>query len=212
MLRLSRPVGLILVIAACVAITKLIVENVLGLNTEALVAGWIANPGIGAAALVFVLLAADIFLPVPSSLVMVLSGSLLGLVWGSVAAMSGSIVGQWLGYELARRYGSRVAARFVSTDERERLGAIMARHGSAAVIVTRALPILLETMSVVAGLSGMRRSTFLLSAIAGTAPIVVVYAYAGAVARDTGNLIPAVIMLVALAAGAWLVTTRRSAR
>jgi uncharacterized membrane protein YdjX (TVP38/TMEM64 family) len=79
-------------------------------------------------------------------------------------------------------------------------------------VITRALPVVLETVSVVAGLAGMRRATFLLAALVGTAPIVVVYAYAGAFARDTGNLVPAVIILLAVAATGWMVTRRTTAR
>ena len=65
--------------------------------------------------------------------------------------------------------------------------------------MTRALPVVMETMSVVAGLSTMSRRTFLVASLIGTGPIVVVYAWAGAVSRQTGNALPAAIMLVAVA-------------
>ena len=77
-------------------------------------------------------------------------------------------------------------------------------HGAAAVAVTRALPVVMETMSVVAGLSTMRRGTFLLASAIGTAPIVVVYAYAGAMSRETGSLVPAIVILIAVAAAGWV--------
>ena len=77
-------------------------------------------------------------------------------------------------------------------------------HGAAAIVVTRALPVVMETMSIVAGLSTMRRSTFLIASAIGTAPIVVVYAYAGAKSRETGSLVPAIVMLIAVAAGGWI--------
>jgi uncharacterized membrane protein YdjX (TVP38/TMEM64 family) len=85
-----------------------------------------------------------------------------------------------------------------------RLNAVLARHGAAAVVVTRALPVVMETMSLVAGASAMRRQTFLWASVLGTAPIVLIYAYAGATARDTGNLVPAMVILVAVAAAAWV--------
>lgn len=209
---MSRAAGLILAIAAGVVATKLILEDLLGLNLAGLVDQWAADPGLGTAALVFGLLTVDIILPVPSSLVMVASGSLLGVMWGSVVALAGSLCGQWLGYELARRYGQAAAERLVGPGELDRMGTLMARHGAVAVVVTRALPIVLETVSVVAGLAAMRRSTFLLAALAGTAPIVIVYAWAGAVARDTGTLIPAVVIVIGVAATGWMVTRRWTAR
>ena len=62
----------------------------------------------------------------------------------------------------------------------------------------------METMSVVAGLSGMTRATFLTASLLGTAPIAVVYAYAGAVSRETGSIVPAVVMLIAVAGAAYV--------
>ena len=108
----------------------------------------------------------------------------------------------WL--QLWLNYYRGVSGRIVGEAEIRRLERVFARHGAAAVVITRALPVVMETMSVVAGLSAMRRSTFLLASVAGTAPIVVVYAYAGAVSREMGSLIPAVVMLIAVAGGAFI--------
>lgn len=210
--RLSRAAGLILAIAAGVILSKLVLENLLGIDLAGLVTRGAADPGVGTIAVVFTLLAVDILLPVPSSIVMILSGSLLGVLWGSVVSLAGSLGGQWVGYELARRYGRPAATRLVGDQDLRHMSDLMARHGAVAVVVTRALPVVLETVSVVAGLAGMRRATFLMAALVGTAPIVVAYAYAGAFARDTGNLVPAVIILVAVAATGWMVTRRTSAR
>jgi len=210
--RFSRSAGLILAIAAGVILSKLVIDNLLGIDLAHLIARWADAPGLGTVAVVFGLLAVDILLPVPSSLVMILSGSLLGVFWGSVVSLAGSLGGQWVGYELAKRYGRAAAARLVGDQDLRLMSDLMARYGAAAVVVTRALPVVLETISVVAGLAGMRRSTFLLAALAGTAPIVVVFAYAGAVARDTGNLIPAIVILVAVAATGWIVTRRTTGR
>jgi 3-dehydroquinate synthase len=210
--RLPRSVGLILAIAAGVMLTKLVLENLLGLNLATLLTHSAADHRLGAGGIVFTLLMVDILLPVPSSLVMVLSGSLLGVGWGSLVSLTGSLGGQWLGYELARRFGPRAADRLIGHADRNRLEQLMDRHGAAAVVVTRALPVVLETVSVVAGLAGMRRSTFLIAATVGTAPIVVAYAYAGAVARDTGNLVPAVVILLAIGAAGWMFSRRSADR
>jgi uncharacterized membrane protein YdjX (TVP38/TMEM64 family) len=53
-------------------------------------------------------------------------------------------------------------------------------------------------------MSRMSRTSFLVSSLLGTIPIVVVYAYAGAVSRETGSLIPAVIILIAVAGAGWV--------
>ena len=114
---------------------------------------------------------------------MVFSGAAFGVVAGSALALVGSIAGEWLGFELVRRHGRGLASRLVGDDEIDNLTGFFARHGTTAVIMTRPLPVVMETISIIAGLSGMSRLRFLAASLAGTAPIVVVYAYAGAVSR-----------------------------
>ena len=202
---MSRTIALIALVAGIVISSKLLVENFLGINLEPWARAWVADAGPAGAATIVALLAADVFLPIPSSLIMVLSGAAFGVWWGALLAFAGSIGGEWLGFELARRYGTGLSSRFVG-DEQEvrRLNAILSTHGAAAVAVTRALPVVMETMSVVAGVSTMRRRTFLVASAIGTAPIVIVYAYAGAMSRETGSLVPAIVILVGVAAAGWV--------
>jgi uncharacterized membrane protein YdjX (TVP38/TMEM64 family) len=194
----------ITVLVAFFAGSKLLLEDMLGLDLASAAAQWIDTAGAGSAAIIVGLLFIDIFLPVPSSVVMVLSGLAFGPFWGSLLSLAGSIGGEWVGFELARRYGQRFSNRVADDDELRRLADLFARRGAAAVVVTRALPVAMETLSVVAGLSGMRRATFLIASFIGTAPVVVLYAYAGAKSREMGSLLPAVIMLVAVAGAGWL--------
>jgi uncharacterized membrane protein YdjX (TVP38/TMEM64 family) len=206
---MRRTFTLIAAVAAAIIFSKVLIENVLGLDLQPAIESWMAHAGAGSAVAVIALLAADIFLPIPSSVVMVLSGAAFGVVWGALFSLAGSIGGEWLGFELARRYGRRGSSGLASDDEVERLSRVFARHGAAAVAITRALPVVMETMSVVAGLSAMRRRTFLVASFLGTAPIVFVYAYAGAASRQTGSLVPAVVMLIAVAGLGWIVYRAR---
>jgi uncharacterized membrane protein YdjX (TVP38/TMEM64 family) len=207
-----RTIALIAGVAGAVILSKLLIENVLGFRLDTLVESWMVHAGTGGGAIAVVtLLAADLFLPIPSSLIMVLSGAVFGVLWGSTFSLVGSIGGEWLGFELVRRYGRRASSKMVGDEELERLGRVFDRHGLAVVVVTRALPVVMETMSVVAGLSKMNRGSFLIASLLGTAPIVVVYAYAGAVSRQTGSLVPAVIMLIAVAGLGWIVFRARVA-
>lgn len=206
---MTRWLGLTVLVVALVIGSKLLLENVLGIDTEAAATAWLGAAGPGSALLIVALLAADVFLPVPSSVVMVLSGAAFGVVQGALLALAGSVLGEWLGFELVRRYGRGVATRMVGADDLARFGRFFERHGAAAVVVTRPLPIVMETMSVVAGLAGMHRTTFLVASVAGTLPIAVLYAYAGSVSRELGNLLPAVVILVALGAAGWLVYRAR---
>lgn len=198
-------------VVAFLILSKVLIENVLGINLEPLVDAWVVNAGLGSAATIVALLAVDLFLPIPSSVVMVLSGAAFGVLWGTVLSLVGSIGGAWFGFEIARRYGRRALAHLVGDDEIERLGRLFARHGAAAVAVTRGLPIVMETMSVAAGLSLMTRGTFLIMSFLGTAPIAWMYAYAGAVSRQVGSLVPGIAMIVAVGGLAWVVHRARMA-
>lgn len=208
---MKRSILLIGSVAAALISSKLLLENALGISLEPLVEAWIANAGVGSAATVVALLAVDLFLPVPSSVVMVLSGAAFGVLWGTVLSLVGSIGGEWLGFELARRYGRRASTNLVGDEEVERLGHLFVRHGAVAVAVTRGLPIVMETLSVAAGLSLMTRGTFLFMSLLGTAPIAWMYAYAGAVSRQVGSLVPGIAMIVAVAALGWVVYRARMA-
>jgi uncharacterized membrane protein YdjX (TVP38/TMEM64 family) len=201
---MKRLVILIVTVAAVVVASKLIVEDLLGFNLEPLATAWLARPGVGSAAIIIMLLAADVILPVPSSIIMVLSGAVFGVLWGALLALAGSVLGEWLGFEMVRRFGRRASRRIARDEELEHVNRFFERYGVLAVIVTRPLPIVMETMSLVAGLSQMRRTVFLGASLVGTAPIVFVYAYAGAVSREVGSLLPATIMLVAVTAAGWL--------
>ncbi len=201
---MKRSLWLIAGVAAFVVVSKVLIENVLGLSIDDAVERWMSGAGAGSAALLVGLLAADVFLPVPSSLIMLLSGAAFGVFWGSIFSLAGSIGGEWLGFELARRYGRAASRRIIGDADLDKMRAIMARHGAAAVLVTRALPVVMETMSVVAGLSGMSRAAFLGASVAGTLPVVVAYAYAGAVSRDAGSFVPAIVIVLAVAGAAWV--------
>ena len=195
---------LIALVAGAVIASKLLLEDGLGILPEPTVRSWVEDAGAVSAFTIVTLLAIDILLPVPSSLVMILSGAAFGVYWGSLLAFVGSVGGEWLGFEVVRRYGKRASSKIAGEEEIARIERLFARHGAAVVAMTRALPIVMETTSVVAGLSTMRRSTFLLASAIGTAPIVVVYAYAGMVSRQTGSLIPAVVILIAVAGCGWI--------
>lgn len=200
---MKRWIVLVVAVAAFVVASKVLLEDVLGLGLEPLADAWLDRAGVGSAAVIVALLVADVLLPVPSSFVMVFSGAAFGVAAGSALALAGSIAGEWLGFELARRHGRAMAARLVGDDEIDRLAGFFARHGTTAVIMTRPLPVVMETISIIAGLSDMSRRRFLGASFLGTAPIVVVYAYAGAMSRRVGNILPAAVILATMIGAGW---------
>jgi uncharacterized membrane protein YdjX (TVP38/TMEM64 family) len=77
-----------------------------------------------------------------------------------------------------------------------------------AILLSRPLPVVMETLSIAAGLGDMKRSAFLSASTLGTLPICFVYAYAGAFSLRGGSLVPALIAAVAIPALAWVLWRR----
>jgi len=155
--------------------------------------GWIAAVvGVG-------LLVADVVLPVPSSLVMILHGALFGVVVGTLLSLAGSLGAALFGFWIGRR-GGPLFARLVPEDERLRADALLQTWGDLAIIVTRPVPILAETMAILAGASPMGWGRLLLATLAGSLPAALLYALTGATARSLDNAV-LVFSLVLLVAG-----------
>jgi len=100
---------------------------------------------------VFSLLALDVFLPVPSSIVSTGAGILLGLAWGAAVVWSGMMAGCLLGYYVGSR-GSGAAKRFVGDDGIERAAGLVRRYGDLTIVLCRPVPVLAEASVVFAGL------------------------------------------------------------
>ena len=165
----------------------------------------------GPAALVGVaLLAADVVLPVPSSLVMLAHGALFGAVAGTVLNLLGRTVSAVVGVVLGRAVRTRAA-----TDEGDegdgRGGRLVGRWGLAAVVVTRPVPVLSEATVVAAGAAGLAGPAVVGAAALGSIPEAVIYAVAGATAPTAATGIVLWIAMAALAGASIVVATRRRA-
>src|SRR6266704_890007 len=113
---------------------------------------WMRHGGILAAVLGVGLLIADVLLPVPSSLVMVAHGALFGVVTGTFLSLLGSMGAALFGFAIGRR-GGKLLARIVTAEERARADRMLNRWGALAVVVTRPIPLLAETVAIMAGAS-----------------------------------------------------------
>ena len=141
----------------------------------------------GAAAIVGVLLLiADVFLPVPSSLVMVANGALFGAVGGTLLSLVGSTASALTAFAIGRA-GNHTIRRIVTPGEHERAGALLERWGVVAIAATRPVPILAETVAILAGSSPLTwRQTALAAAVGSIVPAVV-YAWAGTHATQVAS-------------------------
>jgi uncharacterized membrane protein YdjX (TVP38/TMEM64 family) len=204
----KRIVWLVVIVGGLFIASKFLLEDLLGFNLGAVVEAQLEDAGIAAGVVIVGVLAVDLFLPVPSSVVMILSGVAFGVPLGATLSFVGSLIGNLIGFETTRRYGHAVASSFIAEDELHRLHTLFERNGAVVILITRPVPVVMETTSLVAGLSGMRRSTFVAASAAGTIPVAILYAYAGAVTRAVGNVVPALVIMLAVGGGAWLLWRR----
>ncbi len=128
------------------------------------------------------LLVADVFLPVPSILVMVANGAMFGAVAGTLLSLVGSVGAALTGFAVGRAGNDRIR-RFVTPREYERAGALLRRWGAVAIAVSRPIPIVAETVAILAGGSPVTWTQALLAAIAGSLVPSAAYAWAGAAAQ-----------------------------
>lgn len=170
---------------------------------------WLSGSGRwGAAPLGVGLLIADVFLPVPASLIMVAHGALFGIVGGTLLSLAGGLAASAVGFGLGR-WGSASLHRWVPEDERRRADALLRQWGDLAVVVTRPIPILAESVAILAGTSPLGWRRFLLASAAGTLPAALLYALTGATAArlDSAFLMFGLVILVAALVwlgGRWL--------
>ena len=150
------------------------------------VAAMRARPG-AAAALGLALLAADAALPVPASLVMMANGALFGVVIGALLSMAGSVGAAAVGFGIGR-VGGPLLGRMLSDHEREQAERLLSRWGASAIAATRPVPLLAETVAVMAGASRMGWLKLVVGAAAGSLPGAVLYAWAGAVGTSAGGV------------------------
>ena len=163
----------------------------------------LARGGVPGAVLTVALLAADAVLPVPASLVMVASGALYGTVTGALLALGGRVVGAMAGYAIGRR-GGPLVARLVPHDGRDRADGLLRRWGPLAIVVTRPVPLVAETMTILAGASSIGWARVALAALVGSVPEAVLYAGWGALARSAGEAARIWVLLLVLAGGLWI--------
>lgn len=164
---------------------------------------WLSRGGWIAAAIGFGLLVSDVLLPVPSSLVMIAHGALFGVVGGTLLSLAGSLGAALFGFALGRR-GGPLLTRLIPADERRRADALLQRWGNLAVVVTRPVPILAETLSILAGASPMGWGSMIAATLAGSLPAALLYAATGATARNLDSVAWVFALVLAVAGLFWL--------
>lgn len=130
-------------------------------------------------ALIVGLLATDILLPIPSSVISTLSGWQLGWFWGTLATWLGMNVGAAFGFALARRYGRAFALYFSRGQDLDRIRKVSDRYGPLVLVLTRAMPVFAEASVLMAGIHQLAWRRFMPAIVTSNLGIAVAYAAFG---------------------------------
>ena len=108
----------------------------------------------------FSLLALDVFLPIPSSIVMFFNGSVLGFLIGGVLSLISSLVSSVVGYFFGKIFYKKINKNYTE-DELFKSAHIINNYGFSGVIMTRGIPILSEAVSIYRAIWFILLSVFL---------------------------------------------------
>jgi membrane protein DedA with SNARE-associated domain len=111
--------------------------------------------------------------------------------------------GFWIG-----RRGGKLLQRLVPPEERARADRLLRRWGTLAIIVTRPVPLLAETVAIMAGASPMGWGRTALAALAGSLPPALLYALTGASAGKFHNTVLMFVFVLLMTGFFWLVGRR----
>jgi len=125
------------------------------------------------------LLATDIFLPIPSSVISTLSGWQLGWMAGTLATWVGMNLGAVFGFALARRYGQAFALWFTKPEDLDRMHGISDRFGPTVLVLTRAMPVFAEASVLIAGIHRLSWRKFTPAIVLSNLGIAVAYSALG---------------------------------
>lgn len=140
------------------------------------------------AGFIALLLAADLILPIPSSIVSTTAGAVLGFIPGTVTCWIGMSLGCLMGYWLGSAAGVPVVRNIVGEQELEKANHLGRRYGMIFLIFARAVPVLAEISVMTAGLMRVPPRVFFIVTSLSNFGISVAYASVGAFAHQMNSL------------------------
>jgi len=159
---------------------------------------WLTASAIGA------MLASDVLLPIPSSIVSTLAGAMLGLWLGTAVVWVGMTAGCIFGYVLGAKASHR-ARRMVGPDGIDRAAGIMGRYGVWALVMSRPVPVLAEASVVFAGIVQVPFRPFLLATSAANIGVALSYSAVGAFSMQMESFLLTFAGAMAVPLVGWLV-------
>jgi len=149
---------------------------------------WLKSYGDWAMLMGVILLIADLFLPIPATLVMAALGLLYGPWLGGLISVVGSFLSGALAYGLCRMAGVKGSKWLLGEKDLEKGQRLFNKMGGWIVALSRWLPVFPEVVSSLAGLSQMKSRLFFLALACGSIPLGFVFAYIGSLGIENPAL------------------------
>ncbi|KAA5542342.1 TVP38/TMEM64 family protein [Adhaeribacter rhizoryzae] len=143
----------------------------------------------------FSFMALDTLLPVPSSLLMILNGKILGPFFGTLLSLVSSLLASVFGFYLGRS-ANPYFDKFFAAQDKAYSNNLFQKFGNLTITISKALPVLSEAISFVAGTTAMPFKTFLLYSAIGHFVVAVGYAYLGSFSNEINSGLVTVIVIV----------------
>ncbi len=150
------------------------------------------------AAVSFWVLASDIVLPVPSSIVMYMNGYILGAMNGSAISLLSLMVSSVAGY-----YIGKFTSMGLKSKADDKAANILSRYGMAAILISRGIPILSESVCVLCGYNKMPFRQYLILNLVGYIPLCLLYAFCGSLGYDQNTFLLSFACSLVLSALFW---------
>lgn len=137
-------------------------------------------------ALSFIFLVADIVLPIPSSLVMILNGKMLGFAGGAILSLTASMLSSSIGFYLGRT-ATNGFNRFFSAKEIRLGNSMFDKYGDLSIAVSKGIPVLSEAVSFLSGTTSISFKRFFIYSFSGHLPVALIYAFVGSYASSLNS-------------------------
>ncbi len=186
-----------------ITITSFILFETAGFTFEGLLDNKTSKPLL--ALISVVLLGIDVILPIPSSFIMITNGVLFGFVGGGILSLAGGLISSVTGYFIGLK-SNKLARKFSSETEEAKARTFLEKYGSMAIIASRPIPVLAESVSIMSGTLNWSLKKVLINSFIGLLPISFVYSLTGAYSTSFNSAAIAFLINIGMAGFIWLIT------
>jgi len=155
--------------------------------------------------LIVLFLFIDLFIAVPTMTIIILAGYFIGFELAVLYTFIGLLSASMTGYFLSKKYGNKVLDKLSSNEEQKtQMTELFNKHGVLVIVLSRAVPMLPEISSCLAGTCKMSLKRFIFAWSLGTIPYISVITYAGSIS-NLDNPMPALYAAIGITVFFWII-------